>query len=185
MLQARPYVVRTMTRTSAAPSAAFASFRTAVHDVEPDLPVLGPASLYDAIYADKRVLDALSVLFLAFGVGTVFLAAIGLFALLSFAVTSRTREFGVRVALGASPGDLIAQMLTRGAVETGWGLGIGLLLAAGVSRTLAATLEHAPEAGAGTYLAIALTIAVAAAAALWWPLSRVLRLSSLEALREE
>jgi hypothetical protein len=185
MLQERPHVIRTMTGPRAEPHDAFHVFRTAVQDVDPDLPVLEPASLYDAIFADKRVLDAMSALFLAFGVGTVFLAVIGLFAVLSFTVTARTREFGVRMALGATPGSLVALVLSRAAREILLGLGIGLPVAFAISRVLAATLERVPVAGAGVYAAIVMTIVTGALLAIWSPVRRVLRLSPLEALREE
>jgi ABC-type antimicrobial peptide transport system permease subunit len=156
-----------------------------VQGVDPDLPVLEPASLYDAIYADKRVLDVMSALFLAFGAGTVFLAVVGLFALLSFAVTARTRELGVRMALGATPRDLVRLVLTRGARELGWGLGLGLLIALAVSRGLAATLETVPPAGVEVFVAIVVTISAGAALAMWTPVRRVARLSPLDALRDQ
>jgi hypothetical protein len=184
MLQVRPYVFRTMTRTGGSPLAAFPAFRAAVHDVSPDLPVLEPATLHDAIYADKRILDGLAGLFLAFGAGTVFLAVIGLFAVLSFAVTARTREFGVRLALGATPRDLASLVLGRGARELGIGLGLGLAIAFGISRGLAATLENAPVAGAGVFGAIVLAVSASAALAFWRPVRRAARLSAVEALRE-
>jgi hypothetical protein len=184
MRQSRPYVIRTMTGPMPDPLAAFPSFRAAVQEVDPDLPVLEPATLHDAIYADKRVLDAMSTLFLAFGVGTVFLAVIGLFALLSFAVTSRTREFGVRIALGATRRDLVQLVLARGVVELVWGLGVGLLIAVAVSRALAATLENVPPAGANVFAAIVIAIASAALLAIWKPVRRAMRLSPLDALRD-
>jgi hypothetical protein len=184
MLQTRPYVVRTMTATRSAPVEAFPALRAAVHEIDADLPVLEPASLHDAIYADKRVLDAMSALFLAFGAGTVFLAVIGLFAVLSFAVTARTREFGVRMALGAAPRDLVRLVVARGARELALGLGIGLALAVVVSRALAANLDNVPPAGASAFLAIVGVIVAGAAIAMWKPVRRVLRLSPLDALRE-
>jgi predicted permease len=185
MLQARPFAIRTMSGPMSDPAAAIRTFRAAIGEVDADLPVLEPAPLYDAIYADKRVLDVMSTLFLAFGAGTVFLAVVGLFALLSFAVTARTREFGVRVALGASSRDLVALVLGRGARELGWGLGIGLLIAVALSRALAATMENFPAAGSGVFVAIVMIISTAAALAMWKPVRRAMRLSPLDALREE
>ncbi len=185
MLQVRPFVIRTMTAAAAPPLDAFPAFRAAVHAVDPELPVLEPASLYDAIYADKQVLDAMATLFLAFGLGTVFLAVIGLFALLSFAVTARTREFGVRMALGAAPRDLVSLVFSRGARELAWGLGLGLPIAIVISRALAATLENVPAAGVGVFAAIVATVSAGAAVAMWRPLRRVARLAPVEAIREQ
>ncbi|MEZ5319691.1 MAG: ADOP family duplicated permease [Vicinamibacterales bacterium] len=184
MLQARPFAVRTMTLAGGAPLDAVPALRAAVARVDPDLPVVQPASLYDAIYADKQVLDAVAALFLAFGCGTVFLALVGLFALLSFTVTSRTREFGVRLALGATGRDLVAIVIRRGAGELAWGLGIGLVLAFAISRMLGAVLENVPPAGPSVFLAIVATVGAGAALALWRPLRRATALSATTALRE-
>jgi predicted permease len=184
MLQVRPYAFRTMTLAGASPLVRFPAFREAVQQVNPDLPVLEPASLYDAIYADKKVLDVLAGLFLAFGAGTVFLAVIGLFAVLSFAVTARRREFGVRLALGATPRDLASLVLGRGAREVGAGLGIGLAVAFAISRGLAATLENAPAAGAGVFGVIVLAVCASAALALWRPVRRAATVSAMDALRD-
>jgi putative ABC transport system permease protein len=184
MLQVRPYVLRTMTATPGAPLDAVPQVRAAVAAVDPDVPVLEPASLYDAIYADKQILDALAALFLAFGIGTVVLAFIGLFALVSFTVTARVREFGVRRALGATTGNIVGLVMRRGARELAWGLGIGLGLAVIISRGLAAALEHMPAAGPGAFTVIAVTVAGGAALALWMPLRRAARLSPIAALRE-
>ncbi len=184
MLQARPYTVRTMTATAGDPLAVAAAFRAVAAEVDPDLPVLEPSSLFDAIYADKKILDAMAALFLAFGIGTVLLAFVGLFALLSFMVTERTREFGVRVALGATSRDIASLVVARGARELAWGLGLGLAIAVALSRGLAASLEAAPVAGPGAFAAIVVAVAVGALFAMLRPLRRALRLSPIAALRE-
>jgi putative ABC transport system permease protein len=185
MLQVRPFVVRTMTAAAGAPLAALPAFRAAIQGVDPDLPVLEGASLYDAIYADKQVLDTMAGLFLAFGAGTIFLAVTGLFALLSFTVTARTREFGVRMALGATSRDLTRLVLGHGARELAWGLGIGLLIAVVISRALAASLENVPAAGLDAFAAIVLTVSAGAGLALWNPLRRVVKLSAIKAIRDD
>jgi predicted permease len=184
MLQARPYAIRTMTPAGAAPLDALPGLRAAVAAVDPDLPVIEAASLYDAIYADKQVLDAVATLFLGFGLGTIFLALIGLFAILSFTVTARTREFGVRRALGASAGDIVRLVLRRGAIELAWGLGIGLVIAVVLSRALAAALENVPPAGPDVFAAIVAVVVIGACAALWSPVRRAARASIAGALRE-
>jgi predicted permease len=185
MLQQRPYTVRVMARTTGPAMSAAGALRRAVAEVDPDLPVLEIASLHDAIYADKRVLDAIAALFLCFGLGAVFMAVIGLHAVLSFAVTQRTPEFGVRLALGATSRDIVRLVLRRGALELAWGLGLGLTIALVLSRLLAAALEQVQPAGPGTFVIILVAVTAGALAALWRPLRRAVRLDPLAALRHD
>ncbi len=147
------------------------------------MPILEAATLDDAIYADKGVLDAVAVLFLCFGLGAVFLALIGLYAVLSFVVTQRTREFGVRMALGATRGDIVRLVLRRGGVELAWGLTIGMLLAFGLSKVLAASMERLPPGGPSVFVAILLTVSIGASLAIWWPMRRAAGLAPADALR--
>jgi ABC-type antimicrobial peptide transport system permease subunit len=123
------------------------------------------------------------VLFLAFGLGTVFLAVVGLHAVLSLVVTERMREFGVRRALGATGRDIVGLVLRRGARELVWGLGIGLALAFGISRLLALSLERISPAGVEVLAAIALVVVVGAGLAIWRPVRRALGLEPSQALR--
>ncbi len=183
LLQARPYAVRVMARTVGAPRDSVGALRRAVAEVDPDLPILEAATLYDAIYADKGVLDAVAVLFLCFGLGAVFLALIGLYAVLSFVVTQRTREFGVRMALGATRGDIVRLVLRRGSVELAWGLTIGMLIAFGLSKVLAASMERLPPGGPSVFVAILLTVSIGASLAMWWPMRRAAGLAPADALR--
>jgi ABC-type antimicrobial peptide transport system permease subunit len=104
--------------------------------------------------------------------------------MLSFAVTARTREFGVRMALGAAPRDLVSLVLRRGVREVAWGLGAGLVLAFVISRALAAALDRVPPAGLPVFAMIVLTVCAGAALALWTPVRRAARLSAVQALRE-
>jgi len=183
MLQARPVAFRVLLATTGAPLDATPALRRAVEAVNPDLPLIEIRTLYDTIYADKAVLDAMAMLFFAFGVGAMGLAVIGLYAVLSFLVTTRTREFGIRMALGASPGDIVRLLLRSGARELAWGLAFGLLLALGISQAIASQMEQIPAAGAGTFVAIAALVTGTSLLAVWRPARRALRLEPVVALR--
>jgi putative ABC transport system permease protein len=183
MLQARPFAVRVMAETHGAAIEAAEAFRSSVADVDRDIPVLEVAPLRDAILSDKKILEAMAALFLVFGLGAVFLATVSLHAVLSFAVTRRSREFGIRSALGATARDLAALLMRRGGLEVAWGLAIGLMLAFALSRALSATLERVPAAGPGAFVAIGFIVAASALAAMWRPFRRIARLNSATLLR--
>jgi ABC-type antimicrobial peptide transport system permease subunit len=122
---------------------------------------------------------------MCFGLGAVFLALIGLYAVLSFVVTQQTREFGVRMALGASAGDIVRLVLKRGGMELAWGLSLGLVLAFVLSRVLAAAIERIPPAGPMVFAAIIGTVVTGGLLALWRPLRQAVRLEPAQALRAE
>jgi len=126
----------------------------------------------------------MAMLFLVFGGGAIFLAGLSLHAVLSFVIAQRKRELGIRLALGASARDVAGLMLRRSGVEVAWGLGVGLVVAFGLSRAIVATLERAPAAGPAALAAIAVIVALGAALAAWRPLVRILRIDPVAALRQ-
>jgi putative ABC transport system permease protein len=185
MLQSRPYAIRVLARTRGDPLALTAVVRDAAESIDPDLPLFEVSSLYDAIYSDKKVLDAFGALFFAAGVGALLLTMVGLYGIVSFAVASRTREIGVRVALGASRGNIARLVIGQGSKLIAIGVAAGLVIAVGLSHALAAATEFFQPAGALTYVAIAVALVATAAAALVRPVRRALALAPVEALRRE
>jgi ABC-type antimicrobial peptide transport system permease subunit len=119
-------------------------------------------------YEDKNVLDAFAVLFFVFGVGALFLTMIG-----------------VRVALGASRGEIISLVLRQGIKLVGTGTAVGLVIAFGLSHVLASVTQVFQPAGALTYVAIAGALACTAATGLLRPVRHALSLEPMVALRRE
>jgi len=185
MLQLQPFALRVLARTQGDPLALTNVVRDAVEAIDRDVPLFEVSSLYDAIYSDKKVLDAFGALFFAAGVGALLLTMIGLYGIVSFAVASRTREIGVRVALGASRGDIARLVLRQGSWLIGIGTAVGLVIAVGLSHALAAATEFFQAAGALTYVAIAGALVMTAAAGLLRPVRRALALQPVDALRRE
>jgi predicted permease len=185
MLQMRPYGVRIMARAAGDPLAITPAVWSAMAAVDPDLPIFDIMTLRDAIYSEKRVLEVFSVLFLIFGLGALFLAVLGLYGVVSFAVSRRTREIGVRVALGATPRQVAGLVLRQGATLVGMGTAVGLFIAFGLSQALAAGIEDLEPAGVPTYLAIVGTLSATALVGLLWPARRALRLEPATALRAD
>jgi putative ABC transport system permease protein len=186
LLQVRPYAVRLLLRTGGGdPLALTPTVRDAIEAVDPDLPLFEVATLSEAIYADKKVLEAFGALFLVFGAGALFLTTVGLYGVVSFAVSRRAREIGVRVALGARPRDVVRLVLRQGATLVALGTAIGLLIAFGLSQALASVMEVAEPAGWLTYLGIVVALGGTALVGLLRPVRRALALEPMTALRLE
>jgi predicted permease len=185
LLQFRPYGVRFIARAVGDPLALTPAVWDAVSAVDPDVPVFEMATLHDAIYADKKVLDAFAILFLLFGLGALFLTMIGLYGVVSFAVSRRAREIGVRVALGATPRDVVSLVLRQGMTLIAGGTAAGLVLAFALSRMLAAGLEPIEPAGPLTFVAIGGTLILTALIGILRPVRRAVSLDPMTALRLE
>ena len=185
ILQSRPYGIRVMARGPADAVALLPSLRAAVHRIDPDMPITEVFTLHEAVYREKRVLDVLSTLFLAFGIGALSMTAIGLYGIVSFAVTQRTREIGIRLALGATRAQVLALVLGQGGRQLIVGLALGMLIAVGLSRGFAAAVEQLPPADGIVLLWIAVAMSTTAAVALVIPAQRAVGLQILRALRTE
>jgi putative ABC transport system permease protein len=115
----------------------------------------------------------------------VLLAAIGLYGVVSCGVSQRTREVGVRVALGARPGDIVQLVMSRGVSLIGAGIGVGLFAALIATRFLDTLVFGVSPIDGPTFGAAAALLLVVALAAHWVPLRRALRIDPAIALRQE
>ena len=113
------------------------------------------------------------------------LAAVGMFGVISYGVSQRTREFGVRLALGATSRDVLRGVLRRGVVLAAAGVLIGLVLAAATSRALSSLLFGVSTIDLFTYVAVAAMLVMVAVAACWVPARRAARVEPVVALRHE
>jgi ABC-type antimicrobial peptide transport system permease subunit len=113
------------------------------------------------------------------------LAMVGVFGILAAAVQHRTREFGVRMALGASATDVLKAVLTSAAVVVGAGVAIGLTAAVLVSPLLATVLFNIPASDPVTFAAVVLVLIVTAAVATAAPAWRAARIDPVVALRTD
>jgi putative ABC transport system permease protein len=167
------------------PAALAPAVRAAIWSVDKDQPVVRVATMRDLVAAsvtDRRF--ALTV-FEAFGAAALALAAIGLYGILSVSVTERTREIGVRSALGASSRDILALVLRQGMVLTAVGVVLGLVLAWGASRSLGALLFELPALDPVTYGSVVALLLGVSGLACWGPAWRAARLDPAITLRAE
>jgi putative ABC transport system permease protein len=120
-----------------------------------------------------------------FGAAALALAALGIFSVISYSVTERTRELGLRLALGAAPGQLRWLVLRQGLGVALMGLAVGLAGATAVARVLGSWLQGVSPTDPATYAAVALVLVGAAAAACLLPARRATRIDPMAALRGE
>lgn len=112
------------------PMAKTPEVRKAVMSVDPNLPIFDVLSMNDVVRNQTWFYRVFGTLFMAFGAAALFLASVGLYGVMSFAVTRRTQEMGIRMALGAGGPELVKLVLRKGLGQLGIGLGIGLVIAA-------------------------------------------------------
>src|SRR5947209_1045683 len=124
-------------------------------------------------------------LFVTFACLALALACVGIAGLVAYDVTRRTREIGIRLALGAQPGDVVGMVMKRSARLIAAGVACGLAMALALSRLLADFLYRVKPDDPSTFAIVAVSIAVAAAAAAFVPARRATRIQPVIALRYE
>jgi putative ABC transport system permease protein len=173
-------------RTSRAGTETFlADARKAVWSVNPNLPVFLVRTLGD-IYDQsmQRTSFTLVMLGVAGGMALV-LGIVGIYGVISYAVSQRTREIGIRMALGAEDGALKRMFVRHGLILAAIGVTIGLAAAAGVTRLMSSLLFGVTALDPATYVAVPIMLAAAAMLASYVPARRVVRVDPVEALRAE
>jgi predicted permease len=167
------------------PAALVAPIRRTLAEIDPRLPMFNVSTMR------KRVDDALlarrtfELLMVTFGVIALVLACAGLFAVTSFFVAQRTRELGLRVALGAEPGRLVAVVLRGSAVVTIGGLLLGTVGALAAERLLSHTLYGISAIEPGVFAAIAPILAITSIVAVYGPARRATAADPMIALRAD
>ena len=163
---------------------AIAALRAAVQQVDPAIPVQTPRALDDLVETMTAQRRLNTWLFAIFAVVAAVLAAIGIYGVMAYSVTERTREIGVRVALGASRGRILRLVLLEGLALAGLGIVVGLGAALLLGRLLATLLYNVRPSDPATLIAIAgIAVATALAASLV-PAVRAVRLPPTVALKE-
>ena len=163
---------------------------TAVSQLDSNLPTYfggTPGRLHDEILGVNRIT---ATLFTIFGVVAVVLSSVGLYGVMSFAVSQRTQEFGIRMALGANAARILRMVMTQGARQLVIGLVLGggsiaLLLRAAGSEALQNFLFHVNALDPFIYTAVAVLLTTVAAASCFVPALRATRVNPMEALRTE
>ncbi len=172
-------------RASANPAALLPAIREAIRGVDPQLilsRVFTTEEIVARSLADRRF--ATLLMFAFAGLGTL-LAALGLYGVTSYAVSQRTQEIGVRMALGAQRGDVLRLIIGRGMQLVGLGIAVGLVGAFIVTRGIRSLLFRVSPTEPTTFAAISALLAAIAFLACYLPARRAARVQPMEALRYE
>src|SRR5436190_13171894 len=177
--------VRIAVRARGEPGALTSLIRSAVTALDNDLAIYEIDTMRRVIDRQTWFYRIFGTFFMVFGLCALFLAAAGLYGVMSFAVTQRTREMGVRSALGAHGLQLIALVMRRSLVQPAIGLVLGLGLAFAASGALQPILYHVNPRDVAVFVAVPLTLALASLFASFLPARRVTRIDPVIALSTE
>jgi predicted permease len=172
-------------RSHLPPSTLATAVRREVYAMDPVLPVPALWPLHtrlDRAYALER---NTTVLLGGFALAALVLAAVGLYAVVAHTVSRRTREIGIRVAVGATRGDILALVFRRGLWAAGFGLPVGLAMSLSVNRLLKPQLASVSPADPFALAAASLILVVAAGLGCWLPARRAVRVDPVVALKPD
>jgi len=159
--------------------------RRAVHDIAPQLPVYDMQTMDERMGAATAQARFRAVILALFAITALSLAAVGIYGVMALAVTARTREMGIRIALGAERSRVQRLVLGEGIGLVSIGAAIGLAGALAATRLLRAFLFDLSASDPATYVAIVVVLGGAAIAASWIPARRASRVDPVVALRAE
>jgi putative ABC transport system permease protein len=172
-------------RTATEPMSLAASVEKEIQAVDPDQPVarVQPMTQYMNESLERRRFSAL--LLAIFGALALLLAAIGIYSVMAYSVAQRTHEFGVRLALGAQPLDVLGLVVKNGLQLVLAGIGIGLVAAFGLTRLMNSLLFGVSEKDPVTFVGVTVLLCAVALAACYVPARRATRVDPMVALRHE
>jgi len=171
-----------LARGPGSPTQLAAAVREALRPFDPDLPVQQVVVIQDLLNRSLSPRRFLLLLLTGFAGFAIFLAALGLYGVISFSVRLRTREIGIRSALGASPSDLRRRVLSDTLALAGAGMALGLVAAWMLGRVLQGLLFGVASTDPVTFLGVAALVGTVAALAGFLPASRATRVDPVQAL---
>jgi putative ABC transport system permease protein len=178
-------VLSLVVRARSEPGRLVPAVRSAVWSVDPDQAVVRVAAMEDLVAASAEDRRFALRLFEVFGLAALVLVGVGIYGMLSGRVAERTREIGVRAALGASRGALVALVLRRGLALTALGVALGMGASAAATRAITSLLYGISPLDAVTYIGVALLLGVVALVAGSVPAWRAARVDPALPLRAE
>jgi len=172
-------------RTSGDPSALIPAVRESIASIDPNIGIDAIAPMEQLEASSRAKQRFYAVMLGVFAVVSALLAAIGVYGVLSYAVTQRSKEIGVRIALGARAGQVLALIMRRGLLLTAVGVALGLVAAAIGARSLESMLFGIKPLDPPTFIAVAIGFAIVAAVASYVPALNATRVDPVVTLRDE
>ncbi len=184
-LQYQPRAMAVMLRTEANPAELVPSVRAAVLTIDPDQPIYEVHTMEDLVRMDleggRIVSDVSGVL----GIVALVMATLGIYGVMAYSVTQRTHETGIRIALGAQPGDILRLMGMKGARVSLWGIAGGVVLSLAMMRIFYSVFEGFIGFDGLALGGATIVLLLASLAASFFPARRAARLDAMTALRSD
>jgi putative ABC transport system permease protein len=172
-------------RSSGAPSGLAGAVRREIREIDPSLPIAGVRTMDDVILAAQSRPRFLTLLLTMFSGVALALAAIGLYGVISYSVARRTGEFGIRMAMGAGPRDVLGMVVRQGLRMGLAGVIIGALGAVALTRLMSGLLFGVSSFDPATFVAMALLLSAVMLLACYVPARRATKVDPMVALRYE
>jgi ABC-type antimicrobial peptide transport system permease subunit len=177
--------MQVLLRTSTEPTSLATALRTEVQQLDQDLALFDVRTLDDQIARGRWYLRVFGTVFLIFALIALCMAAVGIYAVMAQATNRRTREIGVRIALGAGVSSILRLVLGRGIKQLALGVVLGLAAGLAVCRLMARLMFHVSPSDPLTFIAVTATLLAAGLFATWLPARRAAKLDPVKALRYE
>jgi len=172
-------------RTEGRPESIIGAVRNQVREVDSDLPLTRVMPMTDVVARSVWKERLYTALFGVFAAVALILATVGIYGVMSYVVTQRTREIGLRMALGAQRTDVLKMVVGHGALVTAAGIGVGVVAAVGLTRLMSSLLFNITATDPMTFFAVSIVLAGVALAACFVPARRAAKVDPMVALRYE
>ena len=179
-----------LANTTADPASLVSSVRRTIQELDPNMPVTDVQTIGENFSVVLYPFRLLAVVMAACGVMALLLATIGIYGVVSYSVAQRTRELGIRMALGAVRSDILRLVVTQGMVLVAWGLALGLFLGFALTRVLTSSIFETEllfgvsATDSLTFAGVTILLALVALAACYIPALRATKVDPVEALRQ-
>jgi ABC-type antimicrobial peptide transport system permease subunit len=174
-----------LARTSAPPASLAAPIRAIVHDLDHEIPVFSVQTMEERISASVGPQRFYATLIGVFAAVALLLAAVGLYGVIAYAVSQRTHELGIRVALGATSQRISTMVIREGLALTAIGVAVGIVAALAAGSVVASLLFGVTPRDPTTLGGVVVVLAAVAMLASWLPARRAARVDPLVAMRGE
>jgi predicted permease len=174
-----------LVRAKGQPAGLLAAVQHELRSMDANLPIYDVATLEQNLHLRSDKQRGMTKLLGLFSALALLLASVGLYGVLAFSVARRTREIGIRMALGARRRDILGMLVEEGLRLTLWGVGVGLVLSAGLTRLLSGILFGVEPADLATIAGVSLLLAAVGAAASSIPARKATRIDPMLALRHD